>query len=405
MGRSFVFFLAILAITAAARHPVKPQKQANGKQLESNDEGNRIIGGNEVDAHSIPHQVALIYKYSTSNMQLFCGGTILSATKILTAAHCFDTNPPLDRIYVVVGEHSLISAADGVVHYITSIVKHPDYTTQGWINDIAIITLDTPIELGDKAKAACLPTSEMNPLLRDGTTLTVSGWGTRKFNTLDFPTALHGINVPFIRDADCLRAYGPRNYTRSMICAGNFADGGIDSCTGDSGGPLTYTSTSGAIVVGVVSWGAGCGDPKKPGVYAKVSTQLQWLKDQGVENACGGNGSGGQEPTPGDCTLALVGDGFCNAGNNHPGCFFDGNDCCTDSKKQFCKEGESGCQCVKDAFDKCPSKGNVNDGFCDGGNNIPECNYDGGDCCTRRGLFGKWWNKWCKGDACNCIMP
>merc|ERR1719495_2684704 len=152
----------------------------------------------------------------------------------------------------------------------------------------------------------------------------VSGWGALEQGSFG-PDALHGVNVPLITDAECKQAYGASSITSNMICAGDVADGGIDSCQGDSGGPLSYLTPIGYYVVGVVSWGAGCAQAGSPGVYAKVSAQLQWIKDQGVESAswCGqgdgsgdgsGDESGGEEPQPPseDCAIAFVGDGVCD---------------------------------------------------------------------------------------------
>jgi len=371
------------------------------------EEGDRIVGGDEVEAHSIPWQVGLMHKDGNF---LFCGGTIVSSTKILTAAQC--NIYELDSTYVIVGEHSLLSSEDGVKHNMTSFVSHPDYDAGISDNDFAVITLERPIDLGDKAVAACLPQSEDNPPLAPGTSLTVSGWGGLAATGQFIPNDLHSANVSYISNEECQKAYEAYEHnpvTANMMCAGNIDELGIDSCQGDSGGPLTVQNT----VVGVVSWGIGCSawdgwNGKYPGVYARVTKQLQWIKDQGVINACGDEANpDGPKPENSNlsCNLDWVGDGVCDARNNHKGCFFDGNDCCDEyADSQFCNSKVKGCRCKKNAFKKCEYEDFVNDGACDPENNNAKCNYDGGDCCTRRGSNSHLWDDFC-GNNCVCILP
>ena len=119
------------------------------------------------------------------------------------------------------------------------------------------------------------------------------------------------------------------------VCAG-YVEGGKDSCQGDSGGPLVCPENGKAIVVGVVSYGSDpCGLPKEPGVYARTSRYLSWIKSkmegyQQVETC--------QNPE-------LVGDGYCDDVNNNAACNWDGGDCCNNDKsywKKYCSE----CQCL-----------------------------------------------------------
>merc|ERR1712165_487004 len=408
MRVSSVISLVLLSLAAS-----------RGRNVE--DDGDRIVGGDEVEAHSIPWQVGILYKNSDFH---FCGGTILSATKILTAAHC-QKDP--SGIEVIVGEHSKLTATDGVRHAVTSFEIHPDYDSSNYDNDFGIITLEVPIELGDKAAAACLP--EPTDTIADGQVLTVSGWGTTSSGGSSSDVLL-AVQVPYVTNEKCQTQY-TWEITSNMMCAGNYDEGGVDACQGDSGGPLTMHNK----VMGVVSWGKGCALEGYPGVYARVTAQLAWIMSQGefANEGCEGEDGGPitdapsteepttdepstEEPTtdepeepevpahpdPTTCNMAWVGDGICDARNNHAGCFFDGNDCCdpTEGYMKFCHRKVAGCKCNKKAFKKCSNVEWAADWYCDDENNTPECNYDGGDCCTRK--FDEW-DDWC--EDCQCIFP
>ena len=84
--------------------------------------------------------------------------------------------------------------------------------------------------------AACLPMSANDPALEAGHILTVSGWGGLSAGGLG-PNVLHGVQVPYITNNQCQEAYGSRfQISSNMMCAGDVAEGGINSCQGDSGG-------------------------------------------------------------------------------------------------------------------------------------------------------------------------
>jgi len=239
----------------------------------------RIVGGDKAVKHSIPWQVYL----KINGGELRCGGTIIDSTHILTAAHCTKGR---ESIEVFTGEHDLSDARGDTRHNIKSIVNHPRHVGPPTSNDYdySIITIDCneEIDLTDKARAACLPESDAYEV--SGAMFNVSGWGISGWGTeLEFrPDILKVVTVPFVSDSVCKDKYEAvqKPITEQMICAGNVAEGGIDSCGGDSGGPLTWRDAQGKWnVIGVVSWGSNrCGDRRFPGVYAEVYKVLDWIK-------------------------------------------------------------------------------------------------------------------------------
>ena len=92
------------------------------------------------------------------------------------------------------------------------------------------------------------------------------------------------MRVPTITNANCRNDYQNHNIpvTDSMICAGYQGVGGKDSCQGDSGGPLICNSNGNPVLVGVVSWGKGCGEQQYPGVYTRVTPILDWIQEKMV---------------------------------------------------------------------------------------------------------------------------
>lgn len=91
-------------------------------------------------------------------------------------------------------------------------------------------------------------------------------------------TLLQGV-VPLLPREHCEVRYGQK-FTNRMICAGNLSeDKRVDSCQGDSGGPLMCQRSNGRwIILGITSWGYGCGRKDSPGVYTKVSKYVPWIK-------------------------------------------------------------------------------------------------------------------------------
>lgn len=235
-------------------------------------EATRIVGGVKVDIESYPHQVSV-----QSSDGLLCGGAIVDERWVLTAAHCVAEVPP--GLRVLAGTERL--SGQGQVRKVTRVVLHPGYDPDVIppADDIALLRLGSALDLsGDTAAAIALvdPSDAEGGLTDPGVLATVSGWGMLRTHG-SIPDVLHAVDVPIVSNAAASEAYG-RIIDSAHIAAGSLAHGGRDACQGDSGGPLVVPDDDGAWrLAGVVSWGAGCGEPEAPGIYTRISYVHGWI--------------------------------------------------------------------------------------------------------------------------------
>lgn len=242
----------------------------------------KIVGGTVVQPNSLPFQISLQRRGSLGGFSQSCGGSILTASTILNAAHCVSGVTDVTIWRVVAGEHSL-SADSGLEQYqsVSRYLMHPNYNSNSFENDISLIYLSAPFDLTvPSAKAVNLPESYTVFDPPAGTIVTVSGWGTTSSGG-SISDLLRSVDVPVVSDAECNTLYAgllnPDPIFASMLCAGDVTNGGIDSCQGDSGGPLFTGTGANAVQHGIVSWGRGCAAASYPGVYTQVSYFLDWI--------------------------------------------------------------------------------------------------------------------------------
>jgi len=227
----------------------------------------RIVGGQEAAAYSWPWLVSLQYQGNH-----FCGGTLIDEYHVLTAAHCLQDSSMFDSgLTVVAGLHSRSKPNPQRVQrkQVASITNHGGYNENTNENDIAIIRLASPVTLNSYVNVACLPGRD--PTLNEN--VMIAGWGTTSFQGSQ-PDALRQANV-LIMD-QCKSVYNYDN--NKQLCAGNYQYN-KDSCQGDSGGPLVYEVNGQWVLSGVVSYGDECAKINRPGVYARVSYYLPWIRN------------------------------------------------------------------------------------------------------------------------------
>uniref|UniRef100_A0A1V1FVE8 Putative serine protease 52 n=1 Tax=Reticulitermes speratus TaxID=60591 RepID=A0A1V1FVE8_9NEOP len=244
-----------------------PQPENAGKVYVPLDKQHqRITGGSAAERGQFPWQAVIII-----DSTYICGGSLISNTHVLTAAHCAASGTSYE---VRLGVTRLDASEPGSVIVTSRIsIIHPAYNVANLENDIAVIQLPSAVVLNEFINPVKLPPAFLWDV--SGEHVLISGWGKTSDSASGISVALNYVNNTVITNAACVINYGDV-ITATKLCTST--QGGQSICEGDSGGPLVLEIDGAYNQIGIASFGAesGC-ELGLPAVFTRVTSYLDWI--------------------------------------------------------------------------------------------------------------------------------
>lgn len=259
--------------------------------------GHKVVFGEDAPLFAYPWMVLLGYR-NKANPTWQCGGALINDRYVLTAAHCVHHNFTVAAgkgalVTVRLGEHNTATNPDcpkvSIVNQ-NCAPPHQDFSPEEVIihstfhqrnlvsDDIALIRLDKPARLTRTVHPVCLPPTGLNVEQFLGSRdAIVAGWGSTESAVTS--NILQIAKIPFANKTICEPNYSGQ-LVEEQVCFGG--RGTVDSCFGDSGGPVFQTENliPPFTVLGIVSRGKPrCGTPGVPAVYTNVAFYRKWIAD------------------------------------------------------------------------------------------------------------------------------
>ncbi|KAG5684324.1 hypothetical protein PVAND_013559 [Polypedilum vanderplanki] len=231
----------------------------SAKNLES-----KIYYGDYVDISFAPYQVEIFLDYLPN-----CGGSLLSETFVLTAAHCTESDKNPKSYSIGVGTRRILDIVMFNIKVI-KIIDHPEYDKTTVFSDFSLFQMEKVKKFPKSAAFVKLPNKD--DVLKTGEIMNIAGFGRTENGVTIF---LKGGSIPIYDQEKCKELFG--HLEKTMICAGYEKPMSTGSCFGDSGSGLVRRSDG--KIFGVTSFIFSEKCSTHPAVYSKVTAVLDWINE------------------------------------------------------------------------------------------------------------------------------
>ncbi|XP_074143458.1 tissue-type plasminogen activator [Sminthopsis crassicaudata] len=253
----------------------------------------RIKGGLFSNITSHPWQAAIVAmnRRSPGTTRFLCGGILIDSCWVLSAAHCFQESLKAHELKVILGRTYREKKEENEQEFeVEKYIIHENFVAETFDNDIALLQLrfkSDSLQCAQETnfvRTVCLPDAGLK--MPDWTECELSGYGKHEETSPYYSERLKEAHVRLYPSSRCTSLHMfNKTITENMLCAGDTRSGGTevnlhDACQGDSGGPLVCMKNDRMHLIGIVSWGIGCGEKDVPGVYTKVINYLKWIEDK-----------------------------------------------------------------------------------------------------------------------------